>query len=577
MKMKTYHGTEKTKNRISKAIQDLSSIVAETLGPGGRPVLLKDVEGRVTSTKDGVTVARSYQADGDLEDAVAQAAIEICERTVRDAGDGTTTAIVLGAALVREGHNFMKANPHYSPQRLARELKNLYQLRVKPEIEKMSISIRDLDKEKAGLAIRHVALISANGDQEIAEAVAQAVEGVGEDGIVIAEEGAGTECRVSFEPGFAFTSGLGDLGGSAGPSFVNRKDLGDCMVEGSYVVLYDGEINDISTILPVLQRIDSEVDSEGRAVKSPVVFFAHRYSDQVLKMMAQNFRRGTLTVVPIITPRNGQNDGRSGFLHDVAAYTGAMVFDAQGCPLTEAHLPQLGFCRTLKLGRSEGVIIGEPELESIEKRIDELKAQMQTRSEFDQDMIRYRIGRLTGGVSTVFAGGKSAFEAKERHARVTDAICAVRSALQHGVVPGGGALLAVIAKSFKMEPGPIQVYHFALRAPLYQILENAGIDPHSFDEDMSVGHHPKYENKEIDNRKTGFYVYDAVDRESVEWWDAGIMDPKKVTLSAVENALSVAQLLMTLGGAIVPKSTEGEDQVKQIQQGLMKAMEGELP
>jgi chaperonin GroEL len=574
MKMKTYHGTEKTKTRILKAIQDLSSIVAETLGPGGRPILLGDAEGHIMPTKDGVTVARAYTGDGDLEDAVAQAAIEICERTVKDAGDGTTTAIVLGAALVREGQNFIKANPHYSPQRLARDLKNLFLTRIKPEIEAKKVSIRDLEKDQAKMAIRHVALISANGDSEIADSVVEAVEGVGEDGIVIAEEGAGTDCRVNIEPGFAFNSGLNDLGGSAGPSFINRNDLGDCTIEGAYVALYDGEINDISTILPILQRVSSEIDNEGRAVKSPIVVVAHRFADQVLKMMAQNFRRGTLTVVPIITPRNGQNDGRSGFLHDLAAYTDGTVFDAQGAPLTEAHLPQLGFCQTLKLGRSEGVMIGEPQLEPVEKRISELKTQMATRSEFDQDMIRYRIGRLTGGVATVYAGGKTSMEAKERHARVTDAICAVRSALQDGVVPGGGALLATIAQKFKMEAGPIQVFHFALTEPFNRIMENAGVDCVNLDED--IGQQPKYENKEVDNRPPGFYVYDAVERDSVEWWNGGIMDPTKVTLSALENALSVAQLLMTLGGVIVPKSNDGQEQVKQIQQGLMKAMEGEL-
>ena len=545
-----------------KAIQDLSSIVAETLGPGGRPILLQDENGRVTSTKDGVTVARSYQADGDLEDAVARAAIEICERTVRDAGDGTTTAIVLGAALVREGQSFLKANPHYSPQRLARELKHLFTTRIKPEIEKMSIPIRTLPKKKSKVAIRHVALISANGDEDIANAVAQAVEGVGEDGIVIAEEGAGTDCRVSFEPGFSFTSGLADLGGSAGPSFVNRTDLGDCMVEGAYVALYDGEVNDIGTVLPVLQRVSSELDGEGRAIKAPILVFAHRFSDQVLKMMAQNFRKGNLTVVPIITPRNGQNDGRSGFLHDVAAYTGGMVFDAQGLPLTEAHLPQLGFCRTLKLGRSEGVMIGEAELPAIEKRIDELKAQMAHRSEFDQDLIRYRIGRLTGGVSTVYAGGKTQLEAKERHARVTDAICAVRSALLHGVVPGGGALLFTIGLDLQKEIGPASIFFLSLQRPFAQIMDNAGLSNVSVDK---VG---PFENGK-------FHVYDAVERKVVEWWESGIMDPTKVTLSAVENALSVAQLLMTLGGAIVHQKDESQEQVKQMQEGLMKAIEGE--
>lgn len=561
MKMKTYHGTEKTKNRILKAIQDLSNIVAETLGPGGRPILLEDERNRVSSTKDGVTVARSYQAEGDLEDAVARAAVEICERTVRDAGDGTTTAIVLGAALVEAGHRFIKDNPGYSPQRLARELKNLYQTRIKPLIEIQAVSIRDLPKEKSQEAIRHVALISANGDQEIADAVSEAVEGVGEDGIVIAEEGAGTECRVSFEPGFSFVSGLSDLGGSAGPSFINRTDLGDCMVEGAYVALYDGEINDIGTILPVLQRVGSELDDQGRAIKAPIIVFAHRFSDQVLKMMAQNFRKGTLTVIPIITPRNGQNDGRSGFLHDVAAYTGGYVFDAQGSPLTEAHLPQLGFCRTLKFGRSEGVMIGEPTLGSIEKRINELKAQAATRSEFDQDLIRYRIGRLTGGVSTVYAGGKTQFEAKERHARVTDAICAVRSALQHGVVPGGGAALSAIACQLGNELGPIQIFCEALHRPLQQLTINAGCQTYTSPETIIP-------------QMRDVYVYDVMKRQMVEWWSGGIMDPAKVTLSALENALSVAQLLMTLGGAIVNRRDETKEQVKQMQEGLMQAIEG---
>ncbi len=559
---RVFHGTEATKKKILKAIKDLSSIVAVTLGPGGRPILLGMGDRSPSGTKDGVTVARHYEVPDDLENLVAKAAVEICERTVRDAGDGTSTAIILGAALVEAGQKFLEKNPQYSPQLLSRELKNIYNTRIKPEILAHSISIKDLDKNKANMAICHVAMVSSNGDEEIANAVAEAVGGVGEDGLCIAEEGAGTDCRVSFEKGFSFNSGLSDLGGSAGPSFVNRTDLGDCMVEGAYVCLYDGEINDIGTILPVMQRVSSEVDEGGRAIKSPLVVFGHRFSDQVLKMMAQNFRRGVLTVVPVITPRNGQNDGRSGFLHDVAAYTGASVFDAQGAPLTEAHLPQLGFCQTLKLNKNEGVIIGEPDLEPIEKRISELKKQMEGRSEFDQDMIRYRIGRLTGGVATIYAGGKTQIEAKERHARVTDAICAVRSAIQEGVVPGGGALLASIACSMDQEDGPVKIFSESLMAPLNQILVNAEVTIISIDE--HIGHQ---------SNKSKFLVYDAVSRKSVDWWSAGIMDPTKVTISALENALSVAQLLMTLGGAIVEKSDEGTEQVKAIQSGLAKVIE----
>jgi chaperonin GroEL len=547
--------------------------VAATLGPGGRPILL-EVENRPPlSTKDGVTVARHFQGSGDLEDVVARSAIEICERTVRDAGDGTTTAIVLGAALVEEGQKFLEANPGYSPQLLSRELKNIYNLRIRPAILEKSVSIRDLAKEEAKKAIEHVALISANGDTEIAQAVAEAVEGVGEDGICIAEEGAGAECRVSFEKGFSFNSGLTDLGGSAGPSFVNRNDLGDCMVEGAYVCLYDGEINDIGTIVPLMQRVGSELDSAGRSIKAPLIVFSHRFSDQVLKMMAQNFRRGTLTVVPVITPRNGQANGRSEFLHDVAAYTGGFVFDPQGSPLTESQLPQLGFCETMKLGRSEGVIIGESELERVEGRIADLKKQMQGASEFDCDLIRYRIGRLTGGVSTIFAGGKTQLEAKERHARVTDAICAVRSALMMGVVPGGGSTLALIANHLEKDiyfasknKSPFTIFVNALKQPFVRILENAGIG-----EVKSLLEQIGPPVNDTDN----FYVYDALKRELVEWWVGGIMDPTRVTLSALENALSVAQLLMTLGGAIVLERTENVEQVKAMQEGLMKAIESE--
>lgn len=567
MKKIPHVNTEQTRNRILKAIKDLSGLISITLGPGGRTILLDQENRPPLATKDGATVARHFQGSAPLEDMVSKMAIEICERTVRDAGDGTTTAIVLGAALVEEGQKFLAKNPQYSPQRLARELKDIFNSRIKPEILLRSVSIRDLPKEESRKAIEHVALISANGDLEISKSVAEAVEGVGEDGICIAEEGAGTECRVSFDSGFSFNSGLSDLGGSAGPSFVNRSDMGDCVVEGTYVCLYDGEINDIGTILPVMQRVGSEVDCDGRAVKSPLVVFAHRFSDQVLKMMAQNFRRGTLTVVPIKTVRNGQENGPSEFLHDMSCYTGARVFDAQGAPLSEAQLANLGFCETLKFGRNEGVMIGKPDLESIETRIADLKKQMAGMSEFDQEKIRYRIGRLTGGVATIYAGGKTQLEAKERHARVIDAICSVRSALQEGVIPGGGVTLARIGYRLEREEGPVSIFAEALQKPFRQIMENADCKEVAIG---GLGFGPFAEGAKED-----FQVYDALKREVVGWWWGGIMDPTKVALSALENALSVAQLLMTLGGAIVLENSEGREQVMAMQEGLLKAINEE--
>lgn len=532
-----------------------------TLGPGGRPILLEVDNKPPLSTKDGVTVARHYRAEGDIERVVANAALEICERTVREAGDGTTTAIVLGAALVQAGQDFIAQNPGWSPQSLSRELKRIYQEQIHPQVIALSRPIKNLPVEEAKSAIRYVALVSANHDEEIADAVTQAVDYVGEDGMCVAEEGAGRETRVVHHEGFPFNSGLSDLGGGASSAFINRQDYGDCVVESSYVCLYDGDINDPTTIAPILEKVASELGEDGHPIRCPIVVFAHKFSDTVLTMLAKNFRRGTLTVVPVVTPRNGQASGKSLFLHDLAAYCGGKVFDPQGNPLPFAQIPQLGAAESVKIGRSESVMLGEPVQENVERRIEELKKQMDNTTEFDCDLIRYRIGRLTGGVATIYAGGATALEAKERHARVVDAISAVRSAMDMGVVPGGGCTLFSLAVSMMADTKkPQWIFAKALQRPFFQILENAGIE-------MGV--------TEIGQQQTGFYVYDALKREVVEWWSAGIMDPAKVTLSALENALSVAQLLMTLGGVIALEQNEETEKIKQMQEGVLKAIEGD--
>jgi chaperonin GroEL len=273
-----------------------------------------------------------------------------------------------------------------------------------------------------------------------------------------------------------------------------------------------------------------------------------------------------LTIVPVITPRNGQAVGRSQFLHDLAAYCDGQVFDAQGTTLSEATPFMLGTIDSIKVGRSEGVILGKPVLERVETRIAELKAQMadSNTSEFDREMIRYRIGRMTGGVATIYAGGASALEAKERHARVVDAISAVRSAIMQGVVPGGGTTLACISRSLA-DVGVESILRRAITAPFKKILDNVGL---SESDSETFG-------QKIGQSDSGFMVYDALSQKLVNWWDAGILDPAKVTLSALENALSVAQLLMTLGGVIGTEFTEDEQRIKMMQDGILKRVEEE--
>lgn len=565
----TYLDSPVNRKEILIAIQRLAELVSLTLGPGGRPILLQQ-EGRPNLiTKDGVTVAKHYTAPNALQRAVAETAVEVCERTVRQVGDGTTTAIVLASAIVEAGQEWMQENTQYSPQRLSRELKELFLSNIKPIILDLARPIKDMPLDEAAVAVRHVAMVSANHDEEIADAVAEAIRYVGEDGMVVAEEGTGAETRVEHKEGFPINSGLSDLGGSAAAAFVNRKNYGDCVIEYAYVAMYDGEINDIETILPILQRVDGEVDEAGRAKRHPMVIVAHRFGDQVLKVLSQNFRQNRLTVVPLVTPRNGQANGKQAFLYDLQAYVGGMVFDSQGNPLQNAFPNQLGQVEHVKVGVHDSVLMTAPNIEAVEERISALKEQMSGCSEFDKDKLRYRISQLTGGVATIYAGGATALEAKERHARVVDAVSAVRSAMELGVVPGGGSTLLHVSRMLPAD-GPASILTKALKKPFVQILLNAGVASNP-EEALFIG------NSAGRSEDGSFVVYDALKREAVEFWSSGIFDPAKVTLSALENSLSVAQLLMTLGGVVAISFSEGEQQVKAMQEGLVKAINnGEL-
>jgi chaperonin GroEL len=569
MRPVTYLDSPEMRQEVLTAVKSLAEIVGKTLGPGGRPILLQQ-EGRPPlSTKDGVTVAKHYSAPNPLQAVVSEAAVEVCERTVRQVGDGTTTAIVLASAIVEAGQEWLQENKKYSPQRLSRELKELFGQTIKPMILGMARPIKDMTIEEASKAVRHVAMVSANHDEEIANAVAEAIKYVGEDGMVVAEEGTGAETRVEHKEGFPINSGLSDLGGSASAAFVNRKNYGDCVIEYSYVAMYDGEINDVETILPILQRVDGEVDEHGRAVRHPMILVAHRFGDQVLKVLSQNFRQNRLTVIPMVTPRNGQANGKQAFLYDLQAYVGGNVFDSQGNPLQNAFPSMLGQVEYVRIGLHESVFMTAPDLEAVEDRIAALKEQMEGASEFDKDKYRYRISQLTGGVATIYAGGATALEAKERHARVVDAVSAVRSAMDFGVVPGGGTTLLHVSRMLPSQ-GPSQILAKALKRPFIQILINAGVASNP-EEALFIGN-------EAGQREDGtFVVYDALKREAVEFWSSGIFDPAKVSLSALENSLSVAQLLMTLGGVVSMSFSEGEQQVKAMQEGLVKAINnGEL-
>jgi chaperonin GroEL len=625
MKRISYTDRLLVETKVLEGITEIATITARTLGPAGRPVLIEKEMGKLLATKDGVTVAEHHQSLDPIKDLVASAAREACQRTGRAAGDGTTTAIVLAQAFVEAGQNFLHRNPNYSPQLLARELKQEFQDGIRPALKRFRKEVAGLPLDQAREVVHHVAMVSANHDAEIAKAVTEGVEYTGENGMVVAEEGTGSETTVVYQDGFPVNAGLHDLGGAASAAFVNRTAYSDCVLEPAYVVLYDGEINEFDIIFNLLDRIVNGRDSEGNSLKHPILVVAHSFGAQVMKVMAQNFRSGNVTIVPFISARNGQASGKQAFLHDLAAYVGGKVFDPQANRLESARPEELGFADKVRIAQHETVILTEPDVEAVEKRTHELQEQLDKASDFDADRIRYRMGQLRGGIATVYAGGATAVEAKERHARVVDAISAVRSAMREGVVPGGGAVLAEISKRYEhCEPyDPRSIFAEALKIPFRQILQNAGVLHETpavevldairldmqeyvspvgfwtrikrwlrkifvgearlvlsapgvpkFDEFLQqIGYSLRARMLAAQGEDPDFIVYDALRREFTDWYEGGIMDPMLVTVSALENALSVAQLLMTLGGIMVSNPNENEQTALAMQENLIKAVQ----
>lgn len=577
MKTLTFLDSPDYRKSVLAGIRSLSSIVSATLGPGGRPILIEQENGAVLISKDGVTVAKHYAANTPVEKLVARAAVEASERTVRSCGDGTTTSMLLAYSIVEAGQSWLELNPGVSPQALARDLKEALAKEVSPRVKALARPIRGLPFEDAQKAIWHVANVSCNFDTQIADAVREAVAMVGEDGMVQCEEGAGgLETVVRHQAGFPVTTGLTDLGGAASVSFVNRKSYGDCVLSGAYVALYDGDINEMESVIPLLEKVAGEMSHDGRPSRRPLVIVAHSFSDPVLKFLATNFRQQRITVVPFLSQRNGQAHGRQAFLHDLAAYVGGTVFEPQGNPLQNASPANVGFATEVKIGSAESCFVVDgldeegqkAQMADIEARIEDLKSQMEGASEFDCDKLRYRIGRLTGGVATIFAGGATALEAQERRDRVVDAVSAIRSAMDLGVVPGGGATLLQVARELP-DTGAYPILKQALKAPFIQILMNAGVAS-SRDEAMALA-------SQVGLGESGeFTVYDALKKETVEFWASGIFDGGKTVIHALQNAFSVAQLLMTTGGAIAFSMSDGEDQAKAMQKTLMSLQNGDL-
>ena len=538
---------------IRETIERMAKIVGATLGPGGRGVLIEREGLAPLVTKDGVTVAKSLGLSDADANIIIEACKEICLNTAKEAGDGTTTAIVLANAILKAGQSFVSSQKKYNAQRLVRELEDLFYSHINPYITQRS---RKLEGEKQLL---HTAIISANGDKRIAEAVSKAIQAAGDDGTILIEEDQGRELRVETIEGYVITTGLNNLG-QIGPVFINDRANQQVKMDGGLVFLYDGTIND-KKVLAYLQDALQPVDAQGRVTPhdgSPVIIIAHDFADAVKDELAKMTKSG-MTFCPVLTPRYGHANGRSMFLQDMAAYTSARVFDPGD--IGEIDKIDLGEFTNAKSNLYETFIEAEPDAEDVDARVEELKSiEASAHSDFDRMHIRAAIAKLTGGISTIYVGGVSDLEIREKKARVEDAVEAVRSAIAEGVVPGGCALhleLIEFLRGHSERKESWRIMEEALSAPFKLLLENCG---ENYDEII----------KNLEQGK----VFDAERHEFVNPIENGIIEPAKVVRVSVANALSVASLLMTLGGIVVtPRNSDLEAQMEMSKQAFSQMME----
>ena len=549
------------RQKIKKIVQDtimlMSDSVGATLGPGGRPVIIERDNLSPLITKDGVTVAKSLGVENAEANLVIDAAKEICLKTAKEAGDGTTTAIVLAGAITKHGLDFLDKNPKYNPQRMVNELQDLYSRVIVPFLKANAIPVKGQEE------LINVATISANGDRHIAEAAVKAVMAAGEDGHVLIEEAQGNQLRVETMDGFIVTSGLRDIG-AVGRLFINDRGNQQTKMDKGLTFLYDGTINDLKVPGAIQQAIEG---SEFYGL--PIMVFAHGFADVVMEAFAKT-TKGGYTVVPVKTPMSGAANSRSSFLLDMSAYTGATVYDPGTVDkfIDEDGVAGFGGFDSAKVGMYESVVQAVPDSDRIDGRLAELKHLMDVSpSDFDKMHIKAAIGKLTGGISTIWVGGGSELEAREKRDRVEDAVEAVKSAIAEGIVPGGCAvqlLLSWIIVNHPDKKDSWVIMSLALTEPFKLLLTNCGENVEEI--------WPLLENEYKDRTSLPDKVFDANLHTIVNPMTAGIIEPAKVARVTIGNALSVAGLLTTLGGIVVAPRNAGLEQQLELSKGAFKEM-----
>ncbi|MFZ4621262.1 MAG: chaperonin GroEL [Bacteroidota bacterium] len=512
---------------LKRGVDQLANAVKVTLGPKGRNVVIEKKFGAPTITKDGVTVAKEVELEDAIENMGAQMVREVASKTSDVAGDGTTTATVLAQAIVREGLKNVTAGAN------PMDLKRGIDLAVTKVIERLKAMSKTVDGKKE---IAQVGTISANNDPTIGNLIADAMEKVGKDGVITVEEAKGTETTVDVVEGMQFDRGY------LSPYFVTNADTMEAELENPFILIHDKKISAMKDLLPILEKMAQS----GRSI----LIIAEEVEGEALATLVVNKLRGTLRVVTVKAP--GFGDRRKAMLEDIAILTGAQVIsEEKGFKLENATLAYLGTAKKVVVDKDNTTIVeGAGTKEDIKKRIAEIKSQVEkTTSDYDKEKLQERLAKLSGGVAVLKIGASTEVEMKEKKARVEDALHATRAAVEEGIVPGGGvALLRAIdalndVKTANADQATgVQILRRALEEPLRQIVANAGLDGSVVVDKVKAG-----------KDDFGFNALTEVYENLIK---AGVIDPTKVSRVAVENAASVASLLLTTEATIVEKPEE---------------------
>src|SRR5436309_2027432 len=508
------HG-EDSRQAILRGVNILADAVKITLGPKGRNVVLDKKFGSPTITKDGVTVAKEIELKDPLENMGAQMVKEVASKTSDVAGDGTTTATVLAQAIFREGVKTVAAGAN--PMAVKRGIERAVEVAVE--------KIKELAKPVKGDMIAQVATVSANNDSTIGNIIAEAMKKVGKDGVITVEEAKAIETTLDVVEGMQFDRGY------LSPYFVTDPDRMECVLENALILIHEKKISTMKDLLPLLEQ----VAKMGR----PLLIIAEDVEGEALATLVVNKLRGTLQAVAVKAP--GFGDRRKAMLEDLAILTGGKsLTEDLGIKLENVHVEDLGKAKKIVIDKDNTTIVeGAGKHQAIEGRVKQLRTQIdETTSDYDREKLQERLAKLVGGVAVIKVGAATETEMKEKKARVEDAMHATRAAVEEGIVPGGGVAFvrAVPALgSLKLsgdEATGVSIVRRALEEPIRQIVENAGLEG----------------SVVVEKVKAGIPItrgFDAETNEYVDMMQAGIIDPTKVERVALQNAASIASLLLT--------------------------------